>query len=149
MTLVDGIHLAESKHIPGLVKLAVNALTADPIPNQRISVNRLQGLAETCVLIDYNYSIVSVKNGEVVAALSALVHDQLVYERKMATVVQFYTLTPGEGVKLIREFLRWARSLRKIKAIAFTLERGADPRIGSLLSKLGLNSEMPVYVEWR
>lgn len=143
------IQTAESHHIPGMVKLGIKALTEDPIPNQRISTEKLQKLAENCVLVAHNYAIVSEQDGEVVASLCALVDEQLVYTRRAANVVQFYTTVPGEGEKLIRTFLEWARGQRRIKCICFTLEAGADPRIGKLLERMGLTLQLPVFAEWK
>jgi len=147
--LDNGVMMAESRHIPGLFALGRLALTEDPAPNQRISGDKLQKLAEVCVLQTQNFAVVSTVDGKVVAGLCALVHDQMVYERKQASVVQFYTTVPGEGIKLIRMFLEWARSKRQVKSIVFTLETGADPRIGKMLRRLGLTSEMPIFMEWR
>ena len=145
----DGLQQARAPHIPGIVKLAHEALKADPIKGQLIDWEKIQRTAQECVLDSINYAGVSVMDGEVVAAVCALIIDQPVFERKMASVAQFYTKVPGEGEKVIREFLRWARGLRKIKSIVFTLENGADPRIRLLLQRMGLRSEMTTMVEWR
>jgi len=149
MTGRAGIFEAKSIHISGIVALGRKALEDDPAPNQTISQERLYALAKDCVLNKTHYSWVCVKDGEVVSALCALVIDQTVYERKMASVVQFYTIEAGEGEKLMRHFLAWARPQRKIKSIVFMLEVGADPRIGHLLSRMGLEESMPTFIEWR
>lgn len=146
---LDGVRLATTADVPDLVRLGLTALKENPVEGMRISTEKLQDLARECVYNVHNYAIVSVVNGEVVAAVCALVHPMMVYERHQATVVQFYTTVPGEGIKLLRAFLKWARSLPKIKAIVFTLEMGASPRIGQLLEHMGLKGTLPVYVEWR
>jgi hypothetical protein len=146
---IDGIYESQSGHVPGIVSLGITALKADPMEGMVISTERLQTLATECVLNDFNYSWVSLKDGEVVAALCALVVPSMVYERKMATVVQFYTVAPGEGEKLMRHFLEWRKERKRfIKMVAFTLEMGADPRIGKLLTRMGLTETMPVYCDW-
>lgn len=146
---MDGIRLATMSDVPDLVRLGVIALKRDLPEGMRISTEKVQDLARECVYNTLNYATVSEKNGEVVAAVCAIVHPLMVYERHQASVVQFYTTTPGEGVKLLRHFLKWARSLPKIKAIVFTLEMGADPRIGQLLERMGLEGILPVYVEYK
>ena len=147
--MCDGIQDAAMVHVPGMVNLGVRALKADPAPRQRISTEKLQNLAYECVIEPNNYAKVSVINGEVVASVCALVQEQMLFERKQATVVQFFTVAPGEGVKLIRDFLRWARPQRKIKSIVFVIEANADERIVTMLGRMGLASRMPVCVEWK
>lgn len=148
--LETGIRMARQSDVPAIVRLGIDALKSLPAPNQRISTEKLQELARDCVFMPQNFAWVAVKDSEVVGAVCALVQDQAVYERKAAVVVQFWCPEHGEGIKLIREFLAWARPQRRIKAIIFTLEAGADPRIGSLLERVGLaKQEIPVYVEWR
>lgn len=143
------IQEATYHEVPGIVALGITALKADPIPNQRISTEKIQNIARQCVSSEQHYAWVSVIDDEVVAALCAMVQPQMVYERLMASVVQFYTIEPGEGEKLMRHFLDWRRERkRRIKMVAFTLECGADPRIGKLLERMGLTQTMPVYVEW-
>lgn len=121
----------------------------DPYPNLVIDKEKVRAMAIECVSSSSNFSWVTEIDGKVVAAVSAFVSDMMFYERKQANVVQFYSTVPNAGLPLIREFLRWARSRRIIKMICFTLECKADPRIGTLLSKLGLKSELPVYLEMR
>ena len=121
----------------------------DPYPNLVIDKEKVRAVALECVSSASNFAWVTEVDGKVVAAVSAFVTDMLFYERKQANVVQFYTTCPNAGLPLIREFLRWARSRRVIKMICFTLEIQADPRIGKLLSRLGLKSELPIFMELR
>ncbi len=147
--MIDGIQEAAPTHVPGMVALGKQALQENPAPRQRISYEKLTNLARECIASPNNYAKVSVKDGEVVASVCAIVDEQMLYERKQATVVQFYTKAAGEGMKLIRDFLKWARAQRKIKSIVFMVEFGADPRIKNLLERLGLACDSPVLVEWR
>ncbi len=143
------IRRANTNDIPALVSLGIEALETDPYENLVISREKVEAMALELVTGAGNVSFVAEKDGEVVAAVSALVHEMAFYERKQASVVQFYTREPGAGLPLIREFLKWARSRRIIKMIVFTLEVQADPRIGKLLKRLGLSNELPVYMELR
>ena len=147
--MVDGIQDAALVHVGGMVRLGIDALKASPAPRQRISGEKLQNIARECIVGPNDYAKVSVQNGVVVAAVCAVVDEQILFERKQASVIQFYTTAPGEGIKLIRDFLRWARAQRKIKSIVFMLEVDADPRICKMLERMGLSSRMPTYVEWR
>jgi hypothetical protein len=149
--MTDVLHRkAGIEDIGAIVALGVDALTKLPAPNQVISKQRIAALAEECISRPFNYAWVVEKDGEVVGALCAIVADQMVYERKAASVVQYWCQEPGAGIEMIRRFLDWARPQMKIKSIQFTLECGADPRIILLLERLGLRKqEIPVIVEWR
>lgn len=143
------IRVASPADIPAITSLGLEALQSDPFEGLVISPEKVEEMARECVSSATNFSWVAEEDGEVVGAVSALVHPMMFYERKQATVVQFYTRRNGAGIKLIREFLGWARGRRVIKMICFTLECNADPRIGKLLKRLGLNEALPVYMELR
>lgn len=143
------IRQATVSDIPAIVDIGIKGLMNDPYPNLVIDPIKVKAIATECVSSASNFSWVSEEKGEVVAAVSVLVHDMMFYERKQATVVQFYAIQPNAGLPLIRKFLEWARSRKIIKMICFTLECRADPRIGKLLKRLGLQKELPVYMEMR
>ena len=133
--------------ISAIVELGLEALKIDPYPNLVISEIKIFSLATECVSAATNFAWVAEKDGKVVGAVCAIVHPLMFYERSQASVVQIYCQYPGDGLKLLREFLRWARSRPVIKMICVTLEAKADPRIGKLLNRLGLQKELPVYLE--
>lgn len=143
------IRAANPSDIPAITALGIEALEKDAFPSMVIAPDKVEAMALECVSSASNFAWVAEENGKVVAAVSALVHELMFYERKQASVVQFYTTYPGAGIKLIREFLRWARSRRVIKMICFTLEVDADPRIGKMMKRLGLKEELPVWMELR
>lgn len=134
---------------PAIVSLGIEALESNPYEGLVISRDRVNSLITECVSAACNFAWVSEIDGKVVASVMALVHPNMVYERNCATVVQFYTRVPGEGAKLIRQFLRWARSRPAIKLITFTIDYNADPRIGKLLERMGLCMALPVFIETR
>lgn len=144
------IRVAGCSDVPDIVRLGIDGLNAYPVEHQRIDVEKLQEVARTCVLGPNNFAWIAVHEGKTVGALCALVMPQSVYQRKCASCVQFWCPQAGEGIKLIREFRDWASEQRSIKAVMFTLEAGADPRIGDLLEKAGFEIQKhPVYVQWK
>ena len=133
-----------------IVELGLEALNDNSYETMRVDPAKVRKIAIECVSGASNFCWVAEQKGVIVAAVTALVHDLLFYERKQASVVQFYSRGhSGEGTQLIREFLKWARGRRAIKLITFTLEPGADPRIGKLLTRLGLTNHLPMYTEVR
>lgn len=137
------IRPATLSDVDGIAALGLEAL-GNP-DGLRVSREKVYEAARECISSRTNYAGVVVQDGEVVGALCAFVHELMFFERKQASVIQFYCKAPGEGIKLIRDFLAWARSRPMIKMIAFTLECDADPRIGKLLQRLGFDEEMPVW----
>lgn len=140
------IRKATPSDIPDLVRLGLEALNLEPYENLRICEEKVNAVAIECVSASCNFCWVAENDGEVLGAVSALVHPMAFYERNQATVIQFYCKDPGQGIKLIRELLKWAKSRPAIKMVCFTLECKADPRIGKLLKRLGLQNELPVYM---
>ncbi len=143
------IRPAKPDDIDAITDLGLEALTVNAYPNLVIDPDKVRAMATECVSAASNFSWVAEKDGKVVAAVSALIHDMMFHERKQATVVQFYTTEPNAGLPLLRKFLEWARGRRVIKMICFTLEVNADPRIGKMLNRLGLQAELPIYMELR
>ena len=143
------IRKATPGDIPAIVELGIEALRQDAYDELLIAPDKVRRMAVECVSSANNFAWVCESDGRVQGAVVALVHELMFYERKQASCVMFYCKVPGEGVKLMREFLRWARNRPAIKLIVFTLERRADPRIGKLLTKLGLKTGLPVFIEAR
>ena len=141
------IRKATPDDIEGIVALGLEALAKDAYPNLVVSKVKVFSLATEIISSASNFAYVAVKDGIIVGAVCALVHTMLFYERSQASVVQFYCKSPGAGVKLLRELMKWVDSRPVIKMVCFTLEAKADPRIGKLLTRLGLNEELPVYLK--
>jgi hypothetical protein len=135
--------------IPRIVELGVEALSIDPYPELLISREKVFNIARECVSSAQHFAWVSEHNDQLCGALVALVTPLLLHERSQAMVVMWYCNKPGDGVRLMREFLKWARSRRAIKLIEYTSERNADPRIGRALEYLGLKQSLPIYIEVR
>lgn len=144
------IRPAKPQDVPAIIRMALQALNEEPYPYLVIDKAKVERTVKHVVSSAQHFSWVAEVGGEVRGVVGAVVDDCMFYERKQATVVQFYAKeAPGEGVKLIREFLRWARSRPAIKMIVFTLEGGADPRIGLMLKRMGLSTALPIYMETR
>lgn len=133
--------------IPGVVKLGIEAMNNSPNTELKISVQKISEMAVELVSSKKHFCWVAKTNGDVVAVVSAYVHPMMFYEDEQASVVQFYSKEPGAGIKLIRSLLSWVEERPEIKATLFTLECGADPRIGKLLSRMGFKQELPAYVK--
>ena len=114
------IRIATPDDIDSLVKFGVQALDEHAYKGLVLSKARIREVAIECVSSPSHFCWVSTERGVIVAALSALVSEQMFHDRKQANVIQFYSTKPGEGVKLLRHFLHWARGRRAIKVISTT-----------------------------
>ena len=141
------IRRATPSDVEAIVSLGLEALRTDPYPNLVISEDKVRAFTRLCISAPSDFVWVAEKDGEVVASVAAVVTDMTFYERKQASVVQFYSRAPGAGMPLLRELMRWVRGRRAIKMVVFTLEHRADPRIGKLLTRLGLGTELPIYLK--
>lgn len=142
------IRQARVGDIQALVGLGVEGLQLSEDPRLVIDRDKLVALARECVSGASNYCwVVEDDDGEIVGAISALVHDMLMHQRRQATVVQWYCKVPPYGVYLLRRFLAWARSRRVIKMIVF--DGIGDDSAVRVLQACGVCEAQPAYVEVR
>ena len=131
------------------MKLALAGLNHRPYPGIIIDQTKVYEMAKYVTGSDRHFCWLAIHEGKAVAALTALVEPMTFHRRKQASVIQLWTEKPGCGVKLMRLFLAWARAKPIIRAIVVTLEAGIDERIGTLLGRMGLTLQAPVYMETR
>jgi hypothetical protein len=143
------IRRAVPSDIQAIVELGIEALNKGAYKNMVVSRTKVEEMARLCVASPANFAFVAERDGVVGGAVCGFVNECLFYERKQLSIVQFYCRIPGEGIKLIREVLRWARGRPAIKLIVFSMEHDADPRIGLLLKRLGLWMALPTFIETR
>jgi hypothetical protein len=146
---VARIRHATPRDIKAVAGLGLEALEVNPIPNFVISKERVLE-ATTAVISDAGSycAVVEDDDGTIVGAVSALVHDMMFYERRQASVLQFYCKKPGWGIKLLRDFGRWCEKRRVIKMVTFTLDGYTDKRVPILLERLGYQPDLPVYLRF-
>lgn len=132
------------------VEFGVKALEVDAQPELRISRDKVHDVAQACISGPSNFFwIAEDESGDQVAGLAAVQHENTFYERHQVSVLHWFSVCPGAGVALMREFLKWARARRVIKVISVSLPSGADPRMGKLLERMGLGEGVPFYLEIR
>lgn len=144
------IRKATPADIPKAVEIAIEALSIDPYPELVISRERVVAAVTECVSSAANFAWVSEKNGEVIGGLGALVTPMILHDRNQASILMWYCRrSPGDGVLLMKQFLKWCAGRPLIKQIVYHGERGADPRIGRLVTELGLTEQLPIYLKMR
>lgn len=140
------IRKAAPNDLQDIVNLRIKAVK--DLPRLLISRDRIFTLTRECVSGAQHFAWVAEKDGVIGGVILAIVHPNMSHERCCATIVELYSELPGEGVNLLREFLRWARRRPIIKRIVFNIERESDPRLGKLLARLGLSAQT-IYTETR
>lgn len=140
------IRRAVSRDIPRIIEIGTEALAQANLPGMVASLSRIEGLAKLGVESDDHFLWVAEDEDGVGGVLGVLVHDCLLYDRKQATIVQFECRIPGDGIKLLRECLRWWKKLPMVKMLMVSLECDGDPRIETLYERMGLHRRHPLMV---
>ena len=130
------IRPAAPQDIPAAVGLSIEALSIDPYQELVISRERVYAMVKECVCNAKHFSWVSEVDGTIQGGLAALVEPFLMYDRNQAMIVMWYCKAPGDGVRLMREFARWVNGRPLIKQVVYGGERGADPRIATLVRRI-------------
>jgi hypothetical protein len=131
------IRRATLADIPAVVSLAVESVLRDPLP---VRIDR-EAMAETAkaALGPQHFLWVAEVEGQVVAAVGAVVQPGFWFERMSCSVLLYYTRVPGAGLPLLRAFARWVKSRPAIKTAVFELEPNADPRLVRFIQRLGFS----------
>lgn len=131
------IRRATPADLNAIVELAVESVSINPIP---VKINReaMRDTAEQC-LQPAHFLMVSEIDGVVVGALAACVQPSFWYDKLQCSVLLHYSRKPGEWMRLMREFSRWARSRSGIKVAVIELEPESDPRMITFLTRIGFD----------
>ena len=130
---------AKLDDVPAIVDIAVESVSRDPLP-VKIDREAMAQQARVC-LNPAHFMWVAEQDGKVVASVAACVNPGFWHEKLTCSVLLYYSLVPGAGVDLLREFARWVKSRSAIKVAVFELEPGADPRLVKFLKRLGFARE--------
>lgn len=139
------IRKARPDDVIKIIPLVVEALRIDRYPSLLLSEDRIRDMAISCISSSQHFAWVSEYNGVLMGAVAAQSVPGFWFERSEANVVMFYCKTPGEGIAMMRELIRWFKSRPALKRLTFVCEFDADPRIMKLIERLGLNKSFPVY----
>jgi hypothetical protein len=130
---------AQLKDVDAIVEIAVTSVSNDPLP-LKIDREAMASMAREC-LNPAHFLWVTEEDGKVVAAVAAHVSPGFWFQKLQASVLLYYSLKPGAGLPLLREFARWVKSRSAIKLAIFELEPGVDPRLVRFLKRLGFNRD--------
>lgn len=140
------IRPATLEDIPALMPLAMEALQTNGYLSLVPSEAKISGMLAACIGSVTHFGWVSEREGEIMGAIGAMVEPLAAYERNQAQVVMWYCKQPGDGMRLMRQFLAWAKQRPMIKQIVFGMERKADPRIAKLIHRAGFEEALPTFV---
>jgi len=131
---------AKFSDVPAIVEIAEISVSQDPLP-VTIDKEAMSRMAQACMNPAHFLWVAEDENGKVVAAFAACVQKSFWYDKMQCSVLLYYSLVKGAGVKLIREFAAWVKSRSAIKIAVVTLEPGADPRLVRFFKRLGFSRE--------
>ena len=94
---------------------------------------------------------VSEIGGKIEGALGAIGCDFHFHRGQMLQVAQFYCRPParGEGLRMLREMIRWADGRPAIRIISCSVELALDKRIIALFERLGFVQEQVEMIRRR
>jgi hypothetical protein len=125
--------------VPAIVEIAVASVSINPLP-VKIDRAAMAEQAQQC-LNPAHFLWVTEVDGKVVAAVAACVMPGFWHERLTCSVLLYFSLVPGAGIGLLRQFAKWVKSRSAIKLAVFELEPDADPRLVKFLKRLGFARE--------
>jgi hypothetical protein len=138
------IRKAVPADIACLTALSIEALQIDAYDELVISKDKVAALVREAASSAQHFLWVAEQDGVIDGALGALVFPMMFHERSQATVALWYCRRPGDGMRLMKQFLQWAESRPMIKQVQYSGERKGDRRIiGILKDRYGFVSDVP------
>ena len=131
---------AKFSDVPAIVEIAVVSVSNDPLP-VKIDKDAMAAAAKHCLNPAHFLWVAEDENGKVVAVFGACVQKSFWYDKMQCSVLLYYSLVKGAGIRLIREFANWLKSRSAIKVASLTLEPEVDPRLIRLFKRLGFARE--------
>ena len=122
-----------------IVDIACESVSRDPLPVQ-IDREAMADAVRTA-LGPSHFAWVTEEDGKVVAALVAHASKGFWFKKMQASVLLYYTRSPGGCVPLLRRFAQWVKERPAIKMAIFELEPNTDPRLVKFLKRLGFDRE--------
>jgi len=131
---------AKFQDIPAIVEIAVVSVSNNKLP---VNIDReaMARMAQACMNPAHFLWVAEDENGKVVAAFAACVQKSFWYDKMQCSVLLYYSLVKGAGIKLIREFAAWVKSRSAIKVAVVELEPTVDPRLVVFFKRLGFVRE--------
>jgi len=135
--------IASPKHIKQLAKMA-KEMAAEHYPKLRPSDEKIASLVTDCVSGASNYA--EIAQDLTSGALLAHVSNNAWAERKNAHILYFQCSTPGEGIKMLRNFRRWVEGRRAIRYAGLHVDIDIDGRVKQLLVRTGFSQSGGSYI---
>jgi hypothetical protein len=131
---------AKFQDIPAIVEIAVISVSNNPLP---VNIDReaMARMAQACINPAHFAWVAEDEDGKVVAVFGACVQKSFWYDKMQCSVLLYYSLVKGAGLKLIREFAAWVKGRSAIKVAVLSLEPDVDPRLVRFLKHLGFTRE--------
>lgn len=141
------IRPAKLTDIPAIVELAVESVTTHPLPLKN-DLDAMAAMARSLIGNPAHFVWVGEVDGKVVSCVAAQVGPGFWFKGLQVSVLLYYARPPGSVALLMRRLSTWMKGRSGIKLGVVELEPSADPRLVSLLSKMGFarRSENMTYV---
>ena len=130
---------AKLSDVQAIVEIAVTSVSNDPLP-LKIDREAMAAMAREC-LGPAHFMWVAEQDGKAVACVAAHVSPGFWFQKLQASVLLYYTLVPGAGLPLMRQFAKWVKSRSGIKMAIMELEPNVDPRLVRFLKRQGFARE--------
>lgn len=131
---------AKFQDVPAIVEIGVISVSNHKLP---VNIDReaMARMAQACMNPAHFLWVAEDETGKVVAVFGACVQKSFWYDKMQCSVLLYYSLVKGAGIKLIREFANWVKSRPAIKVAVVELEPTVDPRLITVFKRLGFARE--------
>lgn len=127
--------LRDTDDLEAVADFAIAGMRADLYPGLRVSREKVLAVVEHCQRSAADFHLVAFDAGRIVAAIAAIKHEMLWFERCEAHVIICRSVAPGAGFRLFAALRRWADEDMMVRRVVFPIEFHADPRQAEVLAR--------------
>ncbi len=144
------IRNAMGADMPQLMALGKRLHGKSPYPDVPIDIQTCGATLGQCINSAFGFAMVAVHDGKITGFMLGAAVPLWFSRKRSATDFITYAETPGDGMRMLRTFVRWAWSIDNVVEITLAQSSGIDvERSAKLYERLGLKRVGSLYTAVR
>lgn len=144
------IRNAQTADLPQLLSLGKRLQKKSPYADVPMDVATVGSTLGQCISSAFGFAMVAVHDGKITGVMLGAAMPLFFSKKRAATDFVTYAESPGDGFRMIRQFVKWAWSIPNVIEITLAQSSGVDvERTGKLYARVGLQRVGSIFTAVR